>query len=62
MLSFLSLWLIRRRALFILPRKLCFKFLQHIGGKKMISFTNVSKVYESAVQSVPAVEDVTLSV
>lgn len=28
----------------------------------MISFTNVSKVYESAGQSVHAVEDVTLSV
>ncbi|MBL2957006.1 phosphate ABC transporter ATP-binding protein, partial [Klebsiella pneumoniae] len=52
MLSFLSLCLIRRRALFILTSKLCFKFLEHIGGEKMISFNNVSKVYESAGQSV----------
>ncbi len=52
----------KKESTFILPRELCFKFSQHIGGEKMISFNNVSKVYETGGQSVHAVEDVTLSV
>ncbi len=52
----------KKKGAFYFTSRLCFKLLQHIGGKKMISFENVSKVYESGGQTVRAVEDVTLSV